>query len=407
MSAIIDEFIENARGMSIADVAASLGLKVFGRKQEHEQACPACGGRDAFAFNAQKNKWNCRKAGAGGNDAIGMAAHINGLDIKRRDGFLAACGLVLGQPVPVGGEQESEADGQARIKRLEAIKQRNAAQAKKAEKQADEFREKERNKARGIHDLADILSVSPIACGREYLLARCGGYAPQWEWLRISPNIAYWHNGEVLHEGAAMVAPFLDIANDVIGCHITWIDMSVHGKFRPLIKDPATGEMLPSKKMRGSKKGGIIPLSGEMDSARWVGGEGIENGMAVAAGEGFRADTFYFAAGDLGNLAGAAEPSSRFAHPFLTKADRNGKPRRVFVAGPVPKKDQAQDEAMFVPDHVSELVLLADGDSEPIMTASAMARAKARLSRNNRRCLVVFPPKNEDFANMARGHHDN
>ena len=406
MSSVIAEFIENARGLSIADAAPVLGLKVLGRRSEHAQPCPACGGHDGFAFNTQKNKWNCRHAGVGGNDAIGMAAHINGLDIKRREGFLTACGLVLGQSVPVEGEQESDADRKARLDRLAAMKQRNAIQSQKAEKQAEDYREKERSKARGIYDRADFLSTSPIAYGREYLLARCGGYAPQWEWLRVAENVAYWHNDEVLHEGAAIIAPFMDIADTVIGCHITWVDMAVSGKYRPILKDPITGEFLPSKKMRGSKKGGIIPLSGEMESTRWVGGEGIENGMAVAASENFRADTFYFAAGDLGNLSGAAEPSSRFPHPFLTKADRNGVARRVFIAGPEPKKDQAEGEAMFVPDHVTDLVLLADGDSEPIMTASAMVRAKARLSHKNRRCLIIFPPKNEDFANMARVHHD-
>lgn len=406
MSSVIAEFIENARGLSIADAAPVLGLKVLGRRSEHAQPCPACGGHDGFAFNTQKNKWNCRHAGVGGNDAIGMAAHINGLDIKRREGFLAACGLVLGQSVPVEGEQESDADRRARLNRLAAMKKRNAIQSQKAEKQAEDYREKERSKARGIYDRADFLSTSPIAYGREYLLARCGGYAPQWEWLRVAENVPYWHNDEVLYEGAAIIAPFMDIAHTVIGCHITWVDMAVSGKYRPLLKDQNSGELLPSKKMRGTKKGGIIPLSGEMESIRWVGGEGIENGMAVAASENYRADTFYFAAGDLGNLSGAADPSSRFPHPFLTKTDRNGVARRVFIAGPEPKKDQADGEAMFVPDHVTDLVLLADGDSEPIMTASAMVRAKARLSHKNRRCLIIFPPKNEDFANMARVHHD-
>lgn len=292
------------------------------------------------------------------------------------------------------------------MQRLAAIRDKNARANEKAEQQADIYRAKERQKARSIYDRAGFLNSSPNVSGRAYLQTRCGGFAPQWEWLRISDNVAYWHNGEVLYEGAAMVAPFLDLAHDVIGCHITWIDMAVTGKLRPLLKDPATGEVLPTKKMRGSKKGGIIPLSGEMDACRWVGGEGIENGMAVAASEGFRADTFYFAAGDLGNLAGAAEPSSRFPHPFLTKPDKNGKARRVFVPGSEPKKDQHPDEAMFVLPHVTDLVLLGDGDSEPIMTAAAMLRAQARLTQKGRQCSIIFPPRNKDFANMTQERHD-
>lgn len=403
MTSAIDEFIEHARGVSIADAAIALGLKIHGRKQEHAQACPACGGHDGFAFNTQKNKWNCRHSGAGGNDAIGMAAHINGLELKRRDGFLAACALVTGMPVPAGGDQETVADRQARLERLDAIKKKNAAKNAATEKQAENYREVERNKARGLYDRADFLSSSSTSMGRDYLLARCGGFAPDWEWLRISENVTYWHNKEAIYEGAAMIAPFMDIAGDLIGCHITWLDMKVADKFRPALKDPATAELLPTKKMRGSKKGGIIPLSGEMEATRWVGGEGIENGMAVAACENFRADTFYFAAGDLGNLSGPSDPASRFAHPYLTKADKNKKERPVMVAGAEPKKDQAADDAMFVLAHVTELVLLADGDSEPIMTAAAMGRARARLSLPNRKIAIAWPPRGLDFAELATG----
>ncbi|RWX58090.1 P4 alpha zinc-binding domain-containing protein, partial [Mesorhizobium sp. M2A.F.Ca.ET.039.01.1.1] len=99
-------FVEDARAVSIDDAAKRLGLKFSGRRHEHPQPCPHCGGTDTFAFNTAKNKWNCRAGGVGGNDGIGMAAHCEGLDPHRRAHFLEACSIVLGQPVPDEAEQE-------------------------------------------------------------------------------------------------------------------------------------------------------------------------------------------------------------------------------------------------------------------------------------------------------------
>ncbi len=94
--------------------------------------------------------------------------------------------------------------------------------------------------------------------------------------------------------------------------------------------------------MRGSKKGGLIPLAGHPRMERWVGGEGIENTLAVARAENLRPDTFYFAAGDLGNLSGPADPASRFAHPTLKKEDTKGRLRAVMVQGPVRARTKAR-----------------------------------------------------------------
>lgn len=405
MSAAVEEFVERARAISIENTAKRFGLTFRKTGNEHPQPCPACGGNDCFAFNTKKNKWNCRTAGVGGQDGIGMAAHALGLDLKSREGFLEACSAVTGEDIPEGGERESEDDRAARWARLEKLKQDNeAAAARNAQAQAD-FRERERKKARGIYEAAAPLFSSALPHGRFYLERRGCGFTDRW--LRVSAEQAYWHGEDdrgqpmLLHTGPAMVASFIDAAGIAIGCHITWIDLDSAPKFRPELFDPATGELLPSKKMRGTKKGGLIPLAGDLSARRWVGGEGIENGLAFGRWEGFRPDTFYFAAGDLGNLSGPAEPSSRFAHPTLTKPDRNLVERSVMVAGPIPKVDQDADDAMFVLDHVDELLLLADGDSERVMTASAMARARARHARPGRLIPILWPRDKHDFSSMA------
>lgn len=402
MSAALKLFVEDARAITIADAAQRLNLKCNPRGSEHPQPCPACGGKDTFAFNTQKNKWNCRQGGIGGNDAIGMAAHVRGLNVRSREGLLEACSILLDQPIPEGGERESDEDRTARLQRLEKQRQRNAElQEERAKSQAD-YREIERNKARGIYGRAVTLYSAGAMHGRFYLMAR-GACVPNYDWLRVDTSVTYWHDDASLHEGPAMIAPIIGPDLGVIGCHITWIDLARRPKCRPEIIDTATGEVLPTKKMRGSKKGGLIPLAGHPRLERWVGGEGIENTLAVARAENVLPDTFYFAAGDLGNLSGPADPASRFAHPTLKKEDAKGRLRAVMVQGPVPRPDQGPEDGFWIGDHVREIVLLGDGDSERVMTSAAMARARARILRQNRKVAIAWPPAGTDFSEMMAG----
>lgn len=402
MNTALKLFVEDARAITIADAAQRLNLKCNPRGSEHPQPCPACGGKDTFAFNTQKNKWNCRQGGVGGNDAIGMAAHVHGLNVRNREGLLEACSILLGKPIPEGGERETDEDRSSRMKRLDDQRRRNAdLQDEQAKSQAD-YREIERSKARGIYNRALPFHIIDVTFGRDYLSAR-GACPPESAWLRVGKNIAYWHGGDTLHEGPAMIAPIIGPDLSVIGCHITWIDLVRRPKCRPVIIDTATGEVLPTKKMRGSKKGGLIPLAGHPRLERWVGGEGIENTLAVARAENLRPDTFYFAAGDLGNLSGPADPASRFAHPTLKKEDAKGRLRAVMVQGPVPRPDQGPDDGFWVGDHVREIVLLGDGDSERVMTSAAMARARARILRPDRKVAIAWPPAGTDFSEMMAG----
>lgn len=418
----IKRFVEDARGVDIKSAAQQLKLKFKQGAREHPQPCPACGGDDAFAFNTSKNKWNCRKGGIGGQDAIGMAAHVLGLDVKVQEEFLDACAAVLGCPVPEGGGQESEEARAARQARLDDRRRRNAEASAEREKEANAFRDRERDKARGIVDKAVPLLDMTVpegssGCeGDAYLRERgCGVVRDRW--LRFSADATYWHGQDErgapqpLHVGPAMIAPFVRFGPrleiEIVGCHITWIDLDHPPKFRPLLRDPLTREALPTKKMRGTKKGGVIPLAGNPASRRWLGGEGIENGLAFGRWEGFRDDTFYFAAGDLGNMAGPADPKSRFPHPALTRPDRNGHQRPVMIAGPRPLiREDGEPEAMVIPVHVDELVMLGDGDSEPVMTAAAMVRARARHARPGRLIPVVWSRRGTDFAAMLAGANE-
>lgn len=413
--AILEAFVEEARAVTIKDAAERLGLRLSKTGQEHPQPCPVSGGTDRFSFNTRTNKWNCRHCLVGGQDAIGMVAHCIGHDLRTLHGLLETCATVLGREIPKGGERESETDRAEREARIAELRAQNEKMTASREQQNRSFRDVERRKARGIWEAAMPLN-SLSGCEAHDYLSRRGCAVPDDGWLGFSASQTYWHGTDdrgqprEIHCGPAMIAPFLALEEsgwEVVGCHITWIDLGNGPKFRPLLLDPATGEALPGKKMRGTKKGGLIPLAGTPSSLRWLGAEGIENTLAFASVEQLRADTFYFAAGDLGNLTGPADPASRFAHPSLKKEDRAGKLRPVMVPGPVPAARGADGpDAMHVPDHVDELVLLADGDSEPVMTASAMVRARMRLAREGRLIPVIWPRRGTDFAGMLAGSDD-
>jgi hypothetical protein len=177
-----------------------------------------------------------------------------------------------------------------------------------------------------------------------------------------------------------------------VGIHRTWLDLAAAPKFRPALFDK-DGAPLPTKKMRGSKMGGLIPVVGRLSRARrMVAGEGIETVLGFGAFDGFRDDTFYCAAGDLGNLCGKA--LDRFRHPSAIKRDKAGRRSAVLVPGTDPDFSSL---ALPVPDHIEELVLLGDGDSEPVFTRAALKRGEARHARHGRTVRALFAPSGSDW----------
>lgn len=407
MTTAINLFVEEAKAVTVTEAAALIGIVLKPNQMTWAGPCPACGGRDRFSIHARKQAFNCRQCGGKGKDGIALMALAGGHSLTSRTGFLAACSDALAnRPVPEGGETESEEDRQARLERIAARRRKTEVQAAAQEKSANIWREKEVNRARGIYLNAPDGGRPRLLA--EYLRRRTGFdmHDGVFANLRLQPNATYWHGKDergferAWYAGPAMLAPFITLDGVITGLHQTWIDLRRPPKFRADLGTGEDGEPLPPKKMRGTKRGSLIPLFGLMQSARWVGGEGIENGLTIAGAEGFRADTFYFAAGDLGNLAGPADPASSFSHPQDVVADKRGRIRAVRVAGPVPKPDQAPDEAMQVADHVTELMLLADGDSEKWMTAAAMVRAQARLSRPGREVWEWRAPDRTDFSSL-------
>lgn len=406
MSRTLDDFIAEARDVPLDRAVALVGANLRKTGGEMVGPCPVCGGKDRFSVNYQKNVWHCRGKGGGG-DSLALAAYKFGHDLTSRPGLLAACADLLGRPVPDPAQGETAGERDARLDRLaEAAKNRAASQEAKAREQ-ETFRARERTRAIGIWEGARPgIAGTPV---EHYLRLRTGFSGPlparAVKSLRFWPEQSYWHGLDdrgapaCIHTGPAMIAPFIDPDGQITGCHITWIDLDNGPKFRPALFDVnQPSPPLPAKKMRGHKKGSLIPVSGEMAAPRWMAGEGIETVFAFGAFEGFRDDTFYCATGDLGNMAGPADPATSTTHPELKKADSKGRLMPVRVASPLPAPNLADGEAFMVAAHVEKLILLADGDSELHATASGMARAKLRLARPGLSIDIWWPPAGSDFA---------
>jgi len=408
MNTVIDEFIEEARSVSVTEAAELLSIKVTRANYAGPCPAPTCGGTDRFSISPGKQAFNCRQCGGKGRDGISLMALAHEHQLTTRTGLLLACADALGRDVPDEGQTESPDERQARIIRIEDRNRKAEDDALEATKSQDAHRLREVDRARGIYLKADEGSFPVLS---EYLRRRTGFEMPDGVFanIRFRPNQTYWHGKDhrgsdiAVYAGPAMIAPFVNLEMRITGCHQTWIDLRNGPKFRAEPGFDDKGNPLPAKKMRGTKRGSFIPLFGLLTSLRWVGGEGIENVLAVAGAEGFRADTFYFAAGDLGNLAGPADPASSFRHPTLKKADVNGRMRTVLIQGPIPKAEQGPEEAMQIAGHVTSLVLLADGDSELVFTASAMARAETRLAHEERAITTIWPPDGQDFAGIMTG----
>lgn len=412
-NAALDDFVAAAKAVTIGECLSLLHLPApKGGRGEYMGPCPQCGGRDRFSFNTIKNVWNCRGCAVGGHSALGLAGHVLGLNLSSQEGYLEACSAVLGRPIPGQTETETEEQRKAREQRAAALAKKAQEADEKRQKLAEKFRMIERRKAaekwrRGYSPNNPTL--------RGYFEGRIGGF-PKHTFLGLLEHEKYYDAGEAIYTGAAMVAPFVDETGNVIGCHLTWLDRNNPPKYRPNIVGK-NGDKLPTKKMRGSKKGGLIPLVGFIenkgrilpapDRHRMVVAEGIENVAAVCLAELNRQDTIYAAAGDLGNLAGPADPKSRFIHPAKTVEDKNGHRRPVYVAGPVPLFRKGQNDSIFVPPHITELVFIADSDSEQIMTAAAMARADARFKKAGRKIIVTWPPRGLDVADMMQQGQSN
>lgn len=380
--------------VDLAALAQDLGARLRRSGAKWVGSCPVCGGgARATRFEIKAGGWVCAVCEDGG-DAIRLVRQVSGCDF-------ASAVERLGGPRVLDQEEE---------RRLQA---QRAKRERKEKAEAEAYRERERVACLRIWERGR--APSPERLGR-YHAAR-GLLLPATALIREADDVAFFHGDEidergqtqkrVLYRGPAQLAAFLDNDGRFVGLHITHLKPDWSGKAE--IVDPATGEMLPAKKMRGTKKGSHIvlrtPPSAAINAARRAGqpvrlfiGEGIETtgqvGTSLKHTRRLLPADMFWASGDLGNLGGHA--LGTVAHPTLKTP--KGRPQRV----PSDQPD-LDAPAIRIPDEVTHLCLLGDGDSEPFLTRMTLERARNRYARPGLHIAIAMAPAGEDFNSMTRG----
>lgn len=386
---IPQEVIDKARAFDVMALAQRYGFT--GRHRgEHGEAvgpCPGCGGKDRFAVSPRKNVWSCRQGGGDpiGGDAVELVRHVEQVSFPRAIEILTGdLSTIVAKPVDTS----------------------------KAAAEENVFREKERLRAFNLwregRAFGDRGAVAAYLLGRglDIGLARLSGAH-----CREHDDFPYWHHVEtapaagggtatrqwrIIHRGPAMLWPITAMDGHFLGLHVTWLDPS-GPKGKAEVFDPVTGEQLPAKKVRGSKKGGRIVLRDvrrrEPDAGA---GEGVETVLSWAVIRGF-AGSLYSSI-DLGNLAGRA--ARTIAHPTLKIKRRDNRMMPVRTPGPDPHPDD-DPARLFAPHPGTErLFLLGDGDSDPFATKAAMQRAQARFTASGIDAPIDWAPAPHDFNSM-------
>lgn len=398
---ISDDALDALKARNPVHAVAGEYVKLRRKGRGYVGPCPICSNdprsRTAQRFECDSDKWMCAVC-HGGGDVIKLVRLREGL------AFQAAVDRLGGareeKPTPElakrAGRRAFKAGGPmgevpAPYNTDDALRVAwcdGWSAGRKAEQYEIFARKRERDRLLWFWDNGKHWRGTPLAA----YFARRELMRPSNAQLRFHPDMPLFCDGKEIepllaHRGPAMLAAIFDAGGQFIGLHTTWLDPSgPNGK--ALVHHPLTGEVLPSKKVRGTKAGGFIDLGGcAVEAAkRMIAGEGVETVLAaftalVRAGRDVTG-TLLRCSVDLGNLAGKA--TETLAHPTLkTEA---GRPQRV--PGPVPDLDSP---AMPVPDSVPELVLLGDGDSDPFLTRNALERSRARHRRDNRIVRAVFP----------------
>jgi hypothetical protein len=332
--------------------------------------------RDSTSFECDADGWVCAVCADGG-DVIKLVMKREGVD------FVAAVEQ-LGGVRAIDPAAAAAADAQRKERQLERDTEQNS------------YRERERARA---WDLMQYGTHVAGTIGERYLREARGLDLPADVRLWFDPGARLYVEDRpkfrLVHTGPAMLAK-IQRDGHFAGMHTTWLDLSQpRGKAR--IVDAKSGVELPSKKVRGSKKGGHIDLTGCKDPRELVLGEGIEKVLAIwtayaAAGRDLKHTAFWTSV-DLGNLGGKAEKT--VPHPTL-KTEKNRVQR---VPGPDP--DLAAP-AIAIPPSVSRLVLLGDSTSDRFSTECVLARAAKRYARPGLEIVAAWSPDRQDFDDLLR-----
>ncbi|MGO4672964.1 CHC2 zinc finger domain-containing protein [Bosea sp. 2YAB26] len=347
----IEAWIDQARSADILEIATLMGAVLKRSGSEWVGPCPLCNGTDRFAVKPSEQVFNCR--GSVGGDVIKLVEHVREVE------FMAACEIIIGEPPPRRESQVKPVDPEIARERREERRDQELAraevEAKKQERGADRA-------ARIFNDSTPIAGTQADA----YLRRRCIFLTPEMSSdLRFAAGLEYrgYADADANEETAlgvfpCMVAAIRNAVGEIIGIHRTYLDPVEPVKLRP----PGDAKQNKAKKSFGTVMGGAIRL-GPVRRIMAI-GEGIETCASWYQLDYGPDDIGIMSAVSLGNLSGAATATVR--HP-------NGK-------GTIPNgiPDLARP-GIILPDGVEEVILLGDGDSEPIATRARLLTAASRF----------------------------
>lgn len=365
-----DPRVAEAKAKPISDIVHLLGIPGL-KRMGHELVgpCPKCGGTDRFAVNTRKGLFQCRICQARG-DGIALVMFDRGID------FSAALTWLCG-----------ELDGVSEAERAERIARARAAQ-RKAEEVAAKFRANTIKAARSIWTAGQRPAGTPVEAylqRRGIDIQRLGGFPIC---IRFHPDLRYMvEDGKgqrrMIHSGPAMLAAIQGPDGKFTGVHRTWLDLD-QPKGKARIVDPKTGEVVESKKVLGSKKGGSIRLTGDRSSDTMVNAEGLETTWSAMM-PGVYPDAAFWCLVDLGNMSGRRQSGPGLKYAGLPDLD--------------------DDEAFVPPAWVRRLIYVMDGDSDPRDTRSKMEAGlrRAMALRPDLRGQIAAAPNGFDLNDVLMG----
>jgi hypothetical protein len=235
--------------------------------------------------------------------------------------------------------------------------------------------------ARGIWHAAQEATGSPVEAYLAGRGIRFGYFPPTVRFIAAHPYRKHADGAvRLMHTGPAMIAAIQDASGRITAVHQTWINADLPGEKAAITWD---GAAMPSKMVRGSKKGGAVRLTPLGITGVMVMGEGIET-TATAVTFDVVPGAAYWAGVDLGNMAG----------------------RQIKVPGARDSglPDLSDDAAWIPPAAVSRLVFIQDGDSAAGPTRAKLM-AGIRRAQSVRPGLVgqiVHPGAGVDLNDLAR-----
>ena len=375
-----EELWSGAKAADMVAIAESLGahFKKAGRAI-YTAPCPlGCAKHDGFVVEPEKGVFLCRPSKAGGS-VIDMVAHL------RCCSPVEAAEFITGHERPGGAVAVNEDAAAAKRAEFKAV-----ADARASERAADDAARLKRD----VEAVASILARAlpfPGSPAEDYLAARGAGMPRSMTRdLRYVPDLVYYgfrdtmtERPEPIASTPAMIGIIRALNGDVVGLHLTYLDPRSPRKFVP--PDPLRNAAKKFRKSVEKLNGAMIRLG--MIGEAIVLGEGIETVGAYARRPEAPEGASYGVAMSLGNLSGGA--TGTLPHPL-----RDG----ATIMNRIPDLERP---GVLLPEHVKEVFLLGDGDSDEKATVAALITAARRYKLEGRQVHVQMAPPGEDFASAG------